>query len=403
MQSLLFLAHRVPYPPNKGDKIRSFHLLKELTKHYQVYLGAFVDDINDFKHANVLRDLCADICLVGIKSWQRKLKSLSALFTGEALSQPYYRHATMRRWVQRVLHDNSITHVLIYSSPMAQYVLNPGTNGLRRIADLVDVDSEKWREYSQRQRWPLSWVYAREARKLLAFERRIATSFDATVFVSEEEASLFRHLVPESAERITSYYNGVDVEFFSPEADYPNPYKQGEKVIVFTGAMDYWANVDAVSWFAKNIFPQVRKQIPTACFYIVGARPTNAVHRLEETEGVYVTGAVIDIRPYLAHATAAVAPLRIARGIQNKVLEAFAMAKPVIATPAAMIGIRDAESFSDIVTDNTTGLASRAVELLRDGDKHGLGQLGRDIVTRHYTWIHNLEPIRHLLRADKTD
>ncbi|HEY9145132.1 MAG TPA: TIGR03087 family PEP-CTERM/XrtA system glycosyltransferase, partial [Thiobacillus sp.] len=327
MDGLLFLAHRIPFPPNKGDKIRSFHLLRHLSKHYAIHLGAFVDDPDDWQYQDALKPYCASIKLLPLLNPRRsRLASLSGLLTGEALTLPYYRNRELKRWAADLADSGKVTRGLAFSSAMAQFM----PAGLaRRVLDMVDVDSDKWMQYAPTQRWPLSWVYAREGRKLAAWEAQVAQDFDATLLVSCDEAALLQRRVPQACDRIGAFENGVDADYFSPARDYPNPYLPDVLGVVFTGAMDYWPNVDAVSWFAERVFPAVREAMPAAQFTIVGSRPTEAVLALARQPGVVVTGSVPDVRPYLAHAACAVAPLRIARGIQNKVLEAMAMARPV--------------------------------------------------------------------------
>ena len=397
--TLLFLTHRLPYPPNKGDKIRSYNLLKHLSSQYRVYLGTFIDDPHDLKYLPKLEQMCHEVHAEVIRPKLRKALSARGLLHGKALSLLYYYHPRLAAWVREKLASDTTTRVLIYSSPMAQYVLDDQYKSMRRIADFVDVDSEKWRQYAEHFGWLMRSLHRREADKLLAFEREVAARFDSTVFVSELEANLFRQLAPEVSRKVTHINNGVDVEFFSPARPYDNPYPSGELPVVFTGAMDYRANIDAVKWFAQEIFPQVIVQVPEACFYIVGARPTEEVRRLGKLEGVRVTGTVPDIRPYLSHARFAVAPLRVARGIQNKVLEAMAMAKMVLATPAAVEGLGMPAEFSRLTSDEPTILAARAVDLLTKGDKRGLGQVGRDFAARAYSWDYAWQRFESLFRA----
>lgn len=399
VKQLLFLAHRIPYPPNKGDKIRSFNLLKQLAKDYRVYLGAFVDDADDWRHESALQEICEEVCLVNLRPSFRKLRSLSGLITREPLSLPYYRDGRMQAWVDQKLGHDKIHQLFVYSSTMAQYVQNINDHELHRVIDFVDVDSEKWRHYAQHHPWPLSWIYRREGEKLFNYERKVAAEFDASLFVTPEEAALFRRLAPEVAERVTDMGNGVDTDYFSHWEAYPNPYPVGERVLVFTGAMDYWANGDAVNWFVREVFASIKAQVPYARFYIVGTRPTEAVQRLATVEGVQVTGAVKDIRPYLAHACAAVAPLRVARGLQNKVLEAMAMARPVLATPAAMEGIRSDSKLMELVSDDPSVLVQRAIAFLKDEESSEYGKLGRDMVSRYYNWHEHLKQLENLLEG----
>jgi len=396
MQGLLFLAHRIPYPPTKGDKIRSFHLLKYLSERYRVYLGTFIDDPADWQHVAAVRALCADACFIKLGPLAAKLGSLRCFGSNRALTLGYYRKVALQRWVDTVLARGAITHALAFSGAMAQYIAGPEYARLRRVIDFVDVDSVKWGQYGHHKAWPVNWIFRRESRTLLQFERSVAAHFDASVFVTPEEAALFRRLAPESAERISAIANGVDTDYFDPAQALPDPYPPEQPVLVFTGAMDYWANADAVQWFAQAVWPTIRQALPEAGFYIVGTRPLPAVQQLAQLPGVRVTGAVPDVRPYLAHARAAVAPLRIARGVQNKVLEALAMAKPVLATTAALEGIALDPRLRRWQADTAPLLAKRAVTLLQQGDCEG-GLVGRRWVVTHYNWDHNLQYFGALL------
>ena len=395
MEDLLFLAHRIPYPPDKGDKIRSYHILKHLARCYRIHLGAFVDDPDDWRHRDKLEAICATVNLLPLRPRQAKLRSLAGLLGRSALSLPYFYHQGMQGWVDSILKQGNVQRVFVYSSPMAQYVMGKRDSSLRRVVDFVDVDSDKWRQYAQHKSWPLSWLYNREGKCLLAFESRVAQTFDASVFVSAAEANLFKQLAPEVADRVSFIDNGVDFTYFSPDRKYSNPYEGRSDVLVFTGAMDYWANIDAVRWFALDIFPQVRQSNPSAQFVIVGARPTRDVLQLASQPGVSVTGAVADIRPYLAHASAAVAPLRIARGVQNKVLEAMAMARPVVATPAAVEGLEYRNSYGVQVSDNEQQFAKMASSLLQKAQKEPVRE-ARQWVCNRYDWDNNLDSLSGL-------
>src|SRR3954447_13488802 len=319
MEEILYLAHRIPYPPNKGDKIRSYHLLKHLSQRYRVHLGAFIDDESDRKYRNSVKSLCGETCLINLNPAIARMRSLSGFFSGEPLTLPYYRDSGLQQWINNILETRTIRMILVFSSAMAQYVSQ--LEATPRIIDFVDVDSDKWMQYSSAKRWPKSWIYRRESRLLLKHERWIAENFSNSTFVSRAEADLFKQLAPNAIKKIAYFNNGVDSDYFSPEHDFQNPYMEREPVLVFTGAMDYWANVDAVDWFSRAIFPKVRMRFPKAEFFIVGARPNPVVKALAKLPGITVTGSVPDVRPYLAWASLAVAPLRIARGIQNKVLE----------------------------------------------------------------------------------
>ena len=402
MESLLFLCHRIPYPPNKGDKIRSFHILKYLAQHYRVLLGTFIDDPADRQHVDKLRPLCAALEVIEIDPKWRRLQSLRGLLTGEALSLPYYRDRGLAAWVTRMLDEAKPAIVFAYSSPMAQYI--PGTSGAvaRRVVDFVDVDSEKWRAYAAMKAWPMSWVYAREATRLLAFERDVAARMDACVFVSGDEARLFETLRGGSTGNVHAVNNGVDLEYFSGARDLENPYRPGAPVLVFTGAMDYWANVDAVTWFAHDMLPAIQARVPTVEFWIVGTRPTPEVAQLARLPGVHVTGAVDDIRPYIAHARASVAPMRVARGVQNKVLEAMAMGRPVVGTHAAFEGLDVDQRYRGLAADEVPAFVERCVSLLdANVQASPLGDIGRRYVATHHDWNTNMHQLHALMAGQR--
>ena len=389
VDGLLFLAHRLPYPPNKGDKIRSFHLLRHLAQRYRIYLGAFVDDVNDWQYAEALAPYCAEIKLLPLHPRRSKLKSLTGLLTGEALTLPYYRNAALSRWAAERAASGVVTRGLAFSSAMGQFM----PQGLAcTVMDMVDVDSDKWMQYAPSQPWPLCWLYAREARKLGRWEAQMAQEFDATLLVSDAEAGLLRQRVPQEQTKITAFENGVDADYFSPDRDYPNPYETAPQTIVFTGAMDYWPNIDAVCWFVEHIFPTIRERLLDARFIIVGSRPTPQVQKLARQPGVTVTGSVPDVRPYLAHAACAVAPLRIARGVQNKVLEAMAMARPVIVTPQAAEGIRARAGLDFSLAQDASSFAATVLHHLTHVDT-AMGSAARAGILANYDWARNLSAV----------
>jgi len=392
MQDLLFLTHRIPYPPNKGDKIRSYHFLKYLSLNFKVHLGTFIDDPNDWQYTDKLDDLCESTCYIELNPLLAKIKSVQGLVTGEPLSLPYYKNKRMQEWVNQTISAHSITKVLIFSSVMAQFINEDQSIDI--IVDFVDVDSEKWRQYAQRCKSLKHWIYQREAHYLLNYEKTIAEQARASIFVSEQEVELFKTLAPEVSHKVTHINNGVDTEYFSPELSFSSPYAKDDHIIVFTGAMDYWANVDAVLWFAIAIFPLISQQLTSVKFYIVGSKPTKEVLALANN-AIVVTGAVDDIRPYLAHAHLVVAPLRIARGIQNKALEAMAMEKYVVATTAAMEGIAYQQELAVTVADSIEQMAREIIVQLQ---KNESAHQNRDFVQKMFSWEHNVKHLLSLLQ-----
>lgn len=397
MKSLLYLCHRIPYPPNKGDKIRSYNILKFLSQYHQIHLGAFVDDPDDFRYEGAVAEFCASYCLLPLRPNAAKLRSLAGFVKGEALSLSYYSDKRMREWVNSVAAQNELVGTLIFSSTMAQYVSGKRFSGLKRYIDFIDIDSDKWIQYQSHASPLMKIVYGYEARMLHAWEKRIANEFDRSFFVSEREAELFKRMAPAVSEKISYFNNGVDTSYFSPLERYESPYHDTDKVIVFTGAMDYWANVDAVVWFAKQILPFICEKITKTKFYIVGSKPDEKVLALTASPHVVVTGAVDDVRPYLAHAAVAVAPMRIARGVQNKVLEAMAMALPTVTTSQGYEGINATQGLELIVVDEVGDWVEVLVDLLANGGPSDLGQAARLLVEKEYSWQSNLMRLEYAL------
>jgi len=399
VSNLLYLVHRLPYPPNKGDKVRSFHLLRHLARGHRVFLGTFVDDAQDEANLDayleVLRPLCADLHVARLAPRTARLRSLTGLLAGEALTLPYYRNGGLQNWVEATLRTQKIDAAVVFSSAMAQYL-----RGRARprppveLVDFVDVDSAKWTQYAAQHRWPMSWLYRREGERLLAYERAVATRAARSFFVTEQECALFLARAPECAGRVEAMCNGVDADFFSPEHDLPSPFAAGELPLVFTGAMDYWPNIDAVAWFAAEVMPRLLQALPAVRFHIVGRSPTPAVQALAGAH-VAVSGTVPDVRPYLRHAAVVVAPLRVARGIQNKVLEAMAAARPVIASQECA-GAVDAVVGRDFLSAATADDYVREIAALLAAPQRAaeIGQAARAGVLARYSWD------AHLARID---
>ncbi len=388
---LLFLSHRIPYPPDKGDKIRSYHIFDYLAQRYRIFLGTFIDDPIDWERAEALQARCAGHCIRPLDGRMARLRSLRGLLTGEPLTLPYYRDRILAQWVAETVAREGIGHAMVYSSGVAQFIDGPRFRHLVRVVDLVDVDSDKWRQYARRTRGPARWIYAREARRLLEVERGLAARFDATLLVSEAEADLLRRLAPEVADRIHGLSNGVDLDAYDPTRGWENPYQGPGPHLVFTGAMDYRPNIDAVTWFADEVLPEVRRRHPGAWFHIVGSRPAEAVQALAGRPGIQVTGRVPEVQPWLAHADAVVAPMRIARGIQNKVLEGMAMARPVVVTAMGLEGIDAVPGEEVLVADDAATQIQLLDDLLaRRIDGRALGAAARRRVERSYAWSSTL-------------
>lgn len=384
MGDILFLAHRIPWPPDRGDKIRSWHILKRLREIARVHLACFADDDADLQHRAALAPLMASIH-VEKRTRSRLSGAVSGLLTGRPLSLSLFESAGIRHFVADRLASGRIDCIFAFSGQMAQFV-PADRGGARFVMDFVDIDSEKFASYAENTSWPVRWVHAREAKKLFAFEQAVAARADASLFVSEAEAALFRRRTGLEPDRVLALENGTDLDAFNPAGEYPSPKKAGP-LLVFTGQMDYRPNIEAVASFAEETLPLIRAVKPDAQFAIVGRKPDAKVQALARLSGVIVTGEVPDVRGWLAAADVVVAPLRIARGIQNKVLEAMAMARPVVASPAAFEGI-DAEPGRDLlVAKGAAKEAQSVLGLISDPDRaHVLGAAARTRIEARYGW-----------------
>ncbi|OWQ95251.1 TIGR03087 family PEP-CTERM/XrtA system glycosyltransferase [Sphingopyxis witflariensis] len=397
MAEILFLVHRAPWPPDRGDRIRSWHMFEALTKLAPMHVAALADNGADAALAREkMAPLCASLC-IEVRDVSRPIALAQAVLRGEPVSNHLFKNAALAQHVGKLLLSGRITHIVAFSGQMAQY-LPERFNG-PVIMDFVDVDSAKFATYAEQdKRQPLHWVHAREARKLGAFEAEIARRADASLFVSEAEAALFRERSGLGTDRVHTVENGIDTDRFDPAVQL-KPVGAGEgPLAVFTGQMDYRPNIDAVRWFAADILPLIRAHHHEACFAIVGRAPTDEVRALEKLPGVIVTGEVPDVRPWLAAADAVVAPLLLARGVQNKLLEAMAMARPVVASAAAAEGIDAIPGEHLRVADDAQGIAD-AVRAIFD-DPIGASQMGaaaRGRMIARYGWDARMAPLSNLL------
>ena len=351
-----------------------------------------------------LRRMVKKMCCDTIHPLSKKLLSSVALLRSMPMSVPYFYSRKIQGWIDGLLDCAGIDAVFCSSSPTAEYLFrsrhyNGTLKRLPWIIDLIDVDSYKWEQYAERSGRLMRPVYHLEARCLKKYEERIASEFDRVLLVSEAERTRFLDRV--STANSKAVMNGVDQEYFSPAFRSGLP-KNGP-VLAFSGVMDYRPNIDGVEWFVKDVLTRIQKVFPDLIFYIVGARPTSSVRLMaQKYPGVKVTGYVDDIRTYLAGADVCVVPLRIARGIQNKVLEAMAMGKAVVCTQHALEGI-PAESGKDLMkADGEEGFADAVIELL--GDRTHMEKLGRQaraFTENHFSWKRNLAPLDAIFHSER--
>jgi len=386
---IAYLAQRVPYPPDRGDKIATYHQVRYLSSRHEVDVFCLVQNDHDVACATSLSGLVARVHTARISTIGAIAGCASAVVTNAPLTPGLCRADGLMKKFEIAHRQRPFDVALVYSSSMAQYV--EGYARLPRVMEFADLDSLKWAQYAQGSRWPLKWIYARESRLLLAYERRIARAFGHSVLCTQKELDDLRRLLPDAS--ASCIPNGVDLDFFHPMA---NPHEASN--LVFTGVMDYRPNVDAMVWFAEEVLPCIRVAVPGATLTICGARPTRPVRRLAGIPGIEVTGRVPDVRDYLARAAVCVVPLRIARGIQNKLLEAMAMGLPCVATRQTAEGLLPDVLRAVRVADDAEQFAAATTGLLQDrATATALGRLARTMVETHYRWDDQLSILEQTL------
>ncbi len=397
MGDILFLAHRVPFPPNRGDKIRAHHLLKKLARIAPVHVGCFAESDEDRAGAKELTAISNTNRIVD-RTKPLVLAGVEALASQRPVSLTAFHSPSLKKWVRDTITKYPVSTIVIFSGQMGQYV--PDDFDGRVVIDLCDVDSAKFENYaSAGQR---VWLNAREGRLLAREEERLARRADATILISENEADLFtsRLQAPDLAD-VRVIGNGIDAGFFNPSVSEPQAEiaKRTGPHFVFTGQMDYPPNEAAVCWAARDLLPVLRQTLPDAQFHVVGRNPTSKVRALGEVADVTIWGEVPDVRPFIASADCVLAPLLIARGVQNKVLEAMAMAKPVVLTPQSATGIDAVDGEHWLLCEaEPTAMAQRITALLADNDAASeMGSAARNFVLNHHDWSAMLSSLEELV------
>lgn len=388
---ILFICHRIPYPPNKGDKLRAFHFIKHLSKKHDIYLVSLFDDSKDERYDAALRKYCREVHLFYLNRFFSKLKAILWMAVGYPASLGYFYSRRLARKIKELTEKTEFDAAFVYSSSMAQYA--SASEAKVRIIDFVDCDSSKWKQYAQAAGFPSSFIYRKEHLLLREYERKVSENFDALLTVSENERKEFSAFI--DVRKITVIMNGVDTEFFRPV-----PYS-GSKRITFTGAMDYFANVSGVVIFCKEVFPIIREKIPDAEFYIIGPRPVREIRRLSAQDGVFVTGAVEDLRDYFRTASVSVVPsFRIAQGLQNKILEPMASALPVVTTSRAIDGLKMEPDRDILIADDTKTFADKVIMVLSDSVmSRSIGANARRYVETNHDWQRNMSGLDKIIEG----
>jgi sugar transferase (PEP-CTERM/EpsH1 system associated) len=394
---ILFLAHRLPFPPDRGDRIRAHHLLKALARMAPVHVGCFVDNEADRVAEPDLAALAESHCTI-TRTKPLALAGIEALLSNQPVSLTAFRSARLHTWVRQTLATRPIAAIVVFSGQMGQYV--PDDFAGRVVIDLCDVDSAKFQTYADNGE--RRWLNRREARLLAEVEEKLGHRANATILISEAEAALYTsRLRSPAALRVEVVGNGVDAAFFNPDTVRPHPEiaaRPGPH-FVFTGQMDYRPNEQAALWAVTDFLPAIRHKHPAAELHVVGRNPTPALLAHAADAGVTIWGEVPDVRTFLAAASCVVAPLTLARGVQNKVLEAMAMARPVLLTPDAATGIaaQDGEHWL-VASAQAKEWAAQADAILHDpaGGK-AMGEAARQFVLAHHAWEAVLAPLQPLV------
>jgi sugar transferase (PEP-CTERM/EpsH1 system associated) len=402
--NILFICHRIPFPPNKGEKIRAFHILKRLNAEHNVYLAFLVDDRQDLQHLEELKNYCVDFDYTSINPKQRKLASMLHLASSTPLSVPYFYSRKLQNAVDERLRTVPIDTIYCFSSPMAEYVFHSKAlaemeHKPRLVMDFVDVDSDKWRMYATFKKGIMRTIYKREERLLRDYEERVGKHFDNNVFISHKEVELFSSFCSDVETCVLA--NGVDLEYFSSVGEHR--LQPGQRpTLLFMGAMDYYPNEDGVLNFVRTTWPLIKKDYPEARFIVVGPRPSKAVQQLgKDDPSIEITGFVPDIRDVMALADIFVAPLRIARGVQNKVLEAMAAGLPVVSSPEAAQGIPELHSCMK-VADKPEAFAAEVKRFLQDKDgRRDLSERSKQLISECFCWGANMSKLHHILSDEK--
>jgi sugar transferase (PEP-CTERM/EpsH1 system associated) len=382
----------MPFPPDKGDRIRAYQLLRYLAPKAAVHLACLADEPVQPDWLDELRPLCERVTVVQQK-FSRWFRALGSLMRGRTVTEGAFNSpqllAAIRQWAGQTRFDCCLAS----ASSVAPYLQVPELAGVPALVDLVDVDSQKWLDYSANSRGWRKWLYGLEGRRLRRAETNLQSWAHAVTLVSDAEADLYRQFCPTGEVHVVT--NGVDLDYFAPQ------FAPRGADCVFLGALDYKPNVDGLIWFCNEVWPSVIRHRPDSTLELVGRRPVPAVKQLANITGVRLIGQVDDVRPYLAKAAITVAPLLIARGVQNKILEAMAMAKPTIVSVTCLKGLEATPDRDLLVADTPEQWTQSILRLLADADlREKMGAAAREFVVKHHRWERCLALMDTLLKLE---
>jgi polysaccharide biosynthesis protein PslH len=388
--NILFICHRLPFPPNRGGKIRPFHFIKHLNQTHQVTVATLAESTEELEAGQELRNYCQKLIVKKVSPPIRWGKVLLRLPASSPSSSGYFASLKLFMHLRQQAKEVRYDLVLVHCAFVARYSRLFSNTPL--WMDFGDLDSGKWLEYQKFRSFPLSWAFGYEAKKLRAYEAAIAKKAAVCTFTTPNELDEFQSLNVGVPTQVIP--NGVNLEYFHDRDEV----KVEQDSIVFVGRLDYYPNKQGIQWFVHHVFPLIRQAVPRASLMIVGSNPDASVKRLSDVPGVVVTGHVPDVRPYLRKAVVAVAPLKIARGVQNKILEAMAIGTPVVATVEASRGIQASDRQCLLIGKDAEDFAAQVVQVLRNAQmRKMLSENGRYLIRQHYTWKGSMELVDQIL------
>jgi sugar transferase (PEP-CTERM/EpsH1 system associated) len=388
--NILYLVHRVPYPLDKGDRIRNFNVLKWLSRRAAVYLACLADEPTEEETVATLGRYCERLAVVRLGRWSRRIRALVYFSSGRTVTEGAFSSPDLRAVLRRWTGDVQFQASLASASSMIPYLRMPELRDVPAVVDLMDVDSQKWLDYAGMSRGTRAWMYQIEGRRLRRIEEMLPSWTRGVTFVCEAEADIYRGFCDGDGVHVVGI--GTDLDRYQGE-----PSTRGDGCI-FIGSLEYKPNVDGICWFCREVWPEVHRRLPRATLSLVGRRPARAVRRLEGMPGIVLVGQVPDVRPYLSRAAVSIVPLRIARGIQLKMLESLAMGKATIATPMAIEGLGLEPGVHVLAASSPAEWVEALVRLLQSPDLRArIGSSGRHFVEQNHDWDACLQPLSPLL------
>lgn len=401
-QNILFVVHRVPFPPDRGDRIRSFHLLKFLASRANVWLATLSDEDVAPESLKELKSYCNEVSIEPL-NLTRYAQGALTLACGSSATEGLFLSKRLKRTIKNWTSKVQFDAVVGFCSSVAPYLDLPEFESVPKYVDLVDVDSEKFFEYAATKGGAKGLLYGIEAKRVRKLESRLGRECAGVTFVTEPESEIYRSFMPTA--NIRYAINGIDLDYFDCHEQHHAENSQAElkppetdsQNCIFVGALDYLPNIQGILWFYKSVWPEIQKRFPQASLQIVGRNPAQEITALDSQMNVQVHANVPDVRPYYHAASVAIAPLIIARGLQNKILEAFAMRTPVVSTPNAVEGVSINREHAMIASDPQEWVDCIDQLFQSEPDRTRYANAGYDFVKKNHSWETCLQPFAELL------